>query len=57
MIRYYKSKEALEIHRQLQELTKHKMLIGKDVLIEKLDKLGYDYMEYNNISSIRRKRK
>ena len=52
-----KSEKALEIHKKIQELSKHKMLIGKDVLIEKLNELGYEYMEFNSISSIRKKRK
>jgi hypothetical protein len=48
---------AIKLQREIDELKKHKMLIGIDEKLKELDSLGYEYMEHNMTSSIRKKRK
>jgi len=49
--------KAIKLQREIDELKKHNILIGIDEKIKELDSLGYEYMEYNMTSSIRKKRK
>ena len=49
-----KSEKALEVHLKIKEAANDK---ERKQLIKKLDELGYEFMEYNQITSIRKKRK
>ena len=49
--------KAIKLQKEIDELKKHNILIGVEEKIKELDKLGFEYMEYNMSSSIRRKRK
>lgn len=49
--------KAIKLQKEIDELKKHNILIGVDEKMKELDKLGFEYMEYNMTSSIRRKRK
>ncbi len=49
--------KAIKLQREIDELKKHNILIGIDDKLKQLDSLGYEYMEHNMTSSIRKKRK
>jgi len=49
--------KAIKLQREIDELKKHKILIGIDDKLKQLDSLGYEYMKHNMTSSIRKKRK
>ena len=55
--RMTKFDEAIKLQREIDELKKHKILIGIDDKLKQLDSLGYEYMKHNMTSSIRKKRK